>query len=159
MIVGRREVISSAVLAGALVATPASAYRSPGAKDRKGYKAATEALFTAWWARDYEAYERTFHHSLVSKAFRGRALFKAHYEKPERRFLGQLLFNGASLVAQVIRPRPPDPPRGICGGHAASDLFLIQFYPGIEVPVIRKVQYLDTDLLAAEEWNRLSGSR
>jgi hypothetical protein len=153
--IGRREVIAATVLTGAVLASPAIACRSPRAKDRDGYRAAVDALFSAWWARDYDAFHRRFQHSEVPDPFDSRPLFDAHFAAREQRFRGPMLFNGASVIAQVVTPRSPDGEHGICGGHASADLFLVKFYPGLEEIVIDKVDHVDRGVLAQSEWNRM----
>jgi hypothetical protein len=76
----------------------------------------------------------------------------------EHRFRGELLFNGASVAAQVITPQEADPLHGICAGHAVSDLFLVRFFPGLDAPVVDEVKHIDTDLLAWSEWTKLPGA-
>jgi hypothetical protein len=60
---------------------------------------------------------------------------------------------------QVLTPKGPDPVYGICGGYAESDLFLVNFFPGLETPVIERLWYLDTGLIAPGEWEGLDTRR
>lgn len=151
----RRHIVLATFLGGIVLASPALACRAPAPKDRGGYTATMDQLFSAWWSRDRDAFNHAFHHPDVSEPFDGAALFNAHYEAHESRFRGDILFNGASATVQVITPKGPDPVHGICRGYATSDLFLVKFFPGLDVPVVAELRYLDTDLLAAGEWEEL----
>lgn len=150
--IDRRGALTAAAIASSLLSVPASACRAPAAKDKRGYTKVTEDLFTAWWERDYNRFLAPFNHPERDEPLPDRALFDAHFDKPAARFRGQLLFNGASLVAQVITPQEADEIHGICAGHALADLFLIKFYPGLDELVIQDVQFLYIDLLASKEW-------
>lgn len=152
----RRDIVLGAV-AGTLVSTPALACKAPSAKDRSGYTRVIDEFFTAWWARDYAAFEQPFLLA-AREPFDARTLFDAYYEKPEQRFRGELLFNGPSVIAQVVTPQEADYERGICGGYALADLFLITFFPGADVPVIESVAHVNFDLLASAEWGDLPGA-
>ena len=154
----RREIIAGALVTGALVSSPASACRAPAPKDRTGYTAAIDGLFAAWWARDYDRFLKPFQHPERDEPLPDRTLFEAHYAKPAPRFRGQLLFNGASAVVQVIAPRKNDHIHGICGGYAQSEIFLVKFYSGASAPVIDKIALIDHDLLAQGEWEHLPGA-
>jgi hypothetical protein len=151
-LIGRRGIISAGLLAGAMLPSSASATRAPKPKDHAGYSATIDRLFAAWWDRDYAAFEPAFIDAGVAEPFDGRALFDAHYAKRQARFRGELCFNGASVVAQVITPQGPDYERGILGGYALGDLFLVRFFPGLEKPVVETLSYIDTDVLAHVEW-------
>ena len=153
--IGRRGVIAATLLSGVILASPAAACRAPRAKDRRGYRAAIDSLFAAWWTRDYAAFQRLFEHVGVPEPFHARPLFEAHFATPERRLRGALLFNGPSVVTQIVTPRGPDPVHGFCGGSASADLFLVKFFPGVETPVMERVDHLDSDLLAASEWDEM----
>ena len=150
--INRRGALSAALIAGGLLATPASACRAPAAKDRKSYARVIDDLFTAWWKRNYDLFLKSFSHPERNEPLPDRTLFDAHYAQNTERFRGELLFNGASAVVQVITPQQADHTHGICGGYAQADLFLIRFYPGLDEAVIDTVQFLDTDLLASKEW-------
>jgi hypothetical protein len=156
--INRREAIAAAATLGAFLSTPAVACKSPAPKDRKGYTHAVDDLLTAWWARDFDRFLKPFRHPERDEALPDRTLFDAHYSEHAIRFRGGLLFNGASVVVQVITPQQPDFQEGVCGGYAKSDLMLVRFYPGAETHVVRSVQFLDTDLLAEAEWKRLPGA-
>ena len=155
----RRKVITGAVIAGAFLSSPATACRAPAPKDWKGYTKAIDSLFAAWWARDYERFLESFRHPERHEPLPDRALFDAHYSQSAHRFRGDLLFNGASVIAQVITPQGPDYERGICGGYAKADLFLVKFYPGVKAPIVESVQFLDMDLLASTEWKEPDGQQ
>ena len=62
------------------------------------------------------------------------------------------------MAVQVITPQEADPVRGICGGYAAADLFLVSFFPGLETPVVDTVRHIDSNLLAESEWRNLPGA-
>jgi hypothetical protein len=155
----RRRLMLATFLGGIALASPALACRAPAPKDRGGYTEAIDRLFSAWWSRDRSAFNRAFEYPSVTEPFDGAALFDAHYEVQELRFRGDMLFNGASATVQVVTPMEPNPLRGICGGYAASDLFFVSFFPGLDVPVVQELRYLDTDLLAAGEWEELGTRR
>jgi hypothetical protein len=140
--------------AGAFFSAPASACREPAAKDRAGYERVIGALFAAWWKRDLAAFRRPFEHPERGTRIDVRSLFDAHFDRPERRFRGEMLFNGETVVVQVVTPKEGDPVHGICGGYAAADLFLVRFFPGLQVPVVDAVRYLETNLLAGSEWTK-----
>jgi hypothetical protein len=154
----RREVISGAILAGALISSPASACRAPVPKDRKGYARAIDNVFVAWWARDFDAFLAPFRNPDREETLPNRTLFDAHFGRPELRFRGDILFNGASAVVQVITPQGNDYAHGFCGGYARSEIFLVKFYPGASGPVIEKIIAIDQDLLARGEWEQLPGA-
>ena len=154
----RRETIAATIVAAAFAASPASACRAPAPKNRTGYTRAIDNLFAAWWARDYEAFLKPFEHPDREDAVPDRTFFSARYLEPAPRFRGQLLFNGASAVVQVITPQNHDRVHGICGGYAQSEIFLVKFYPGLEVPVVQTITLIDDDLLADGEWEHLPGA-
>ena len=156
--IGRRAIIAATLAGGAAMASPAQACRAPAAKDRHRYARTVDKLFADWWRRDFAAFQAAFRHPEIPDPFDARAVFDAHYAQPEGRFRGEILFNGASLIAQIVTPQEPDRMRGICGGYAASELFLVKFFPGLETPVLMKLDYLDSDLLAATEWRKLPGA-
>lgn len=156
----RRELLALIAVGGAFAATPASACRAPRAKDRNGYRRVIEALFAAWWARDYRAFSAYFRHRGVAEPFAGRTVFGEHFDGNRPRHIGEILFNGPSAVVQVVTPQEADRERGICGGYAWADLILIKFYPGLQEPVVEEVRYLDGEVLAAGEWrSRVPPSR
>ncbi len=155
----RRRIVLATFLGSIALASPALACRAPVPKDRRGYTATMDRLFSAWWSRDRSAFDHVFQHPNVSEPFDGAALFNAHYEARELRFRGDILFNGASATVQVITPRGPDPIPGICGGYAVSDLFLVKLFPGLDVPIVEELRYLDTNILAEGEWEDLGTRR
>lgn len=155
----RRRLVLATFLGGIALASPALACRAPAPKDRAGYTETIDQLFSAWWSRHRSAFDRAFEHPDVTEPFDGAALFGAHYEVNASRFRGDMLFNGASATVQVVTPSASDPVRGICGGYAASDLFLVRFFPGLDVPIVQELRYLDTDLLAEGEWEELGTRR
>ena len=155
----RRGIVAGTIAAGALLASPALACKAPAAKDRDSYARSIDLLFAAWWARDFAAFRELFEHAGRQEPFDARPVFAAHFVKQERRFQGGLLFNGASVAAQVVTPQGPDSSRAICGGFAFADLFLVSFFPGLAVPAIREVKYVDGNLLAEAEWTSLPGAR
>ena len=61
------------------------------------------------------------------------------------------MFNGSSLVTQIVTPRDADPERGICGGYASADLFLLNFFSGLAIPVLERVDHVDRGVLAESE--------
>jgi hypothetical protein len=146
-------------LGQAILTVPANATRVPASKDRRAYTRAIDRLYSAWWARNFDSFERAFQHVDVDDPFNGRLLFDARYADSALRFRGPLLFNGASAVVQIVTPQGPDHEHGIGGGYAMADLFLVKFFPGIDVPVIEKLVFIDTDLLAAAEWKKLHEAR
>ena len=154
--INRRGALTAAVIAGGLFSTSASACRAPVPKDRRGYTRVIDDLFTAWWSRNYNLFLKSFSHPERNEPLPDRVLFDAHYAEQAERFRGELLFNGASAVVQVITPQQADHAHGICGGYAQADLFLIKFYPGLDEVVIETVQFLDMDLLASKEWRNRS---
>lgn len=155
----RREAITSTIVAGALLSSPAGACKSPASKDRSGYANAIDAFLAAWWARDFDGFLKPFRHPDREEPLPDRKLFDAHYVEKIPRFRGGLLFNGVSAIVQVVTPQQPDFKQGICGGYARSDLFLVKLYPGLkEVAVIESVQFLDTDLLAQADWQAIPGA-
>jgi hypothetical protein len=115
---------------------------------------AIDRLFTAWWARDFAAFQQPFRHRERVEPFDARSLFDAHFAHPERRIRGEMLFSGATVAVQIITPKDADLVRGICGGYAIADLFLVRFFPGLETPVVDEVRYLDTVALAESEWRK-----
>ena len=139
-------------IAGGLAAAPASACRSPAKKDRDGYRRVIEALLAAWWHRDYRTFSAFFNHPEVSPPAGARKLFDAHFDLQAPRQVGEILFNGASAIVQIVMPRGADAEHGICGGHAWADLILVKFYPGLEELVVEDIRYVDGDVLAPEEW-------
>src|SRR4051812_20931594 len=153
----RREMLAVFAVTGAFAAAPASACRSPRAKDRDGYARVIRSLFAAWWRRDYRAFGEHFRHRDVEKPFKGRPVFDKYFNQNWPRHIGEILFNGASAVVQVVTPREPDEEHAICGGHAWAELVLIKFYPGLEETVVAEVRYLDGDILAADEWRPNAG--
>ncbi len=156
---GRREILTAALLGGAAIASPASACKAPAAKDRDGYTRAIDRLFSAWWARDFATFQSAFEYPGVAQPFDGRPLFDAHYAVSRSdRFRGELLFTGPSVIVQVVSPQGPDPRHGICGGYAVADLFLVRFFPGLQTPVVEEVRHLGGDLLAAAEWTTLANA-
>jgi hypothetical protein len=155
----RRGIVAGTIAAGALLASPAFACKSPAPKDRGGYTRAIDLLFAAWWARDFAAFQALFEHAERQEPFDIRPLFAAHFVKQERRFRGGLLFNGASVAVQVVTPQGPDSSRAICGGYALADLFLVSFFPNLAAPVVREVKYVDSNVLAEAEWTSLPGAR
>jgi hypothetical protein len=155
----RREMLALIAVSGAFAAAPASACRAPRAKDRNGYIRVIRALVGAWWQRDYRAFSAYFRHRDVPDPFNGRPVFDAYFEQDRPRQIGEILFNGASAVVQIVSPRGADPDHGICGGYAWADLVLIKFYSGLEEPVVAELRYLDGDTLAAEEWRRGAPTR
>lgn len=80
----RRAVISAAIAAGAFLSSPAAACKAPRPKNRDGYTQAIDQAFTAWWARDFEAFQRPLQHWLPREPFDPRPLFDAHFVKSER---------------------------------------------------------------------------
>ena len=146
------------MVAGALLPSPAFACKAPAAKDRDGYTRVIDGLFEAWWARDFTAFQQAFQYPERREQFDARTLFDAHFAKPERRFRGELLFNGASVAAQVITPQEADPALGICGGYAIAALFLVRFFPGYGSLVVDEAKHVDSNLLAGEEWTDLPGA-
>ncbi len=136
-----------------MLATPALASRAVVAKDRESYSAAIDRLFAAWWGRDFTAFQAAFSDPEVSAPFDGRPLFDAHYAKRGKRFRGELIFNGATVIAQVVTPNLEGyPAAGIEGGFAVGELFQVQFFPGLEKPVMESLAYLGDDALARAEW-------
>ena len=156
--ISRREIMVGTIVAGALLPSPAFACRAPASKDRDGYTRLIDRLFDAWWARDFGAFQQAFQHPERREQFDTRTLFDAHFAKQERRFRGELLFNGASVAAQVVTPQEADPAHGIGGGYAVADLFLVSFFPGLGTPVVREGKHIDSNLLAGEEWAALPGA-
>ncbi len=156
--ISRRNLVVSTIAAGTLLTSPAIACKAPRAKDRQGYQRLIDRLFTAWWARDFAAFQQAFQYPTRKEGFDARPIFDAHFEKRERRFQGEILFNGASAIVQVVTPEGPDPEHAICGGHAIARLFLVTFFPGLDTPVVDEVKYIDADVLAAEEWTGLPGA-
>jgi hypothetical protein len=154
-VIGRRALITATLIGGAALATPAFACRAPIPKDRNGYTKSVDKLFAAWWARDYGAFQRPFQDPEVKDPFEGRAIFDAHFVERQGRFRGQLLFNGASVIVQILSPQGTDYVHGICGGYAQADLFLVSFFPGLTTPVMEKVEHVGFDLLAAGEWETM----
>ena len=150
--IGRRRVIATALLAGALPPSDASATKAPRPKHHRGYSAAIDQLFAGWWLRDFAAFQAAFIDRDVEHPFDGRALFDAHYADQGVRFLGGNFFNGTMVVAQVVAPQGPNFEVGIEGGHALGEIFVVRFFPGLEKPVMESVTYIDTDVLAREEW-------
>lgn len=150
----RRWIFRAGLLAAATAAaTPASASRAVVAKDRQRYIAVVDGLFGAWWERDFEAFRAAFAGSQARASFDGRPLFDAHYVQPAKRFRGELLFNGSTVVAQVVTPNWAGyPEAGIEGGFAVGELFQVRFFPGLEGGVIESVTYLGDDTLARAEW-------
>ena len=156
--INRRDVIRGTIVAGALISSPAIACRAPVPKDRKGYTKAIDSVFVAWWARDFDAFLAPFRDPDREEPLPDRVFFNTHFAKREWRFRGDILFNGASAVVQVITPQKNDYEHGICGGYARSELFLVKFYPGASGPVIEKITLIDHDLLARGEWEQLPGA-
>ena len=156
---GRRQILTAALLGGAAFASPASACREPAAKDRDDYTRAIDRLFAAWRNRDFAAFQHAFEYPGVPRPFDSRPLFDAHYavNAPDR-FRGDLLFTGPTVVVQVVTPQGPDRVHGICGGYASADLFLVRFWPGVNAPVMEKVEFVGADLLAAPEWTKLGNA-
>lgn len=153
--IDRRRIFTAGLLAAAATATATTALasRTVVAKDQAGYAAVIDRLFAAWWDRDFTAFQAVFADPDVSKPFDGRPLFEAHYAKRAKRFRGQLLFNGAMVVAQVVTPNLEGyPEAGIEGGFAMGELFQVRFFPGLEKPVIASLAYLGEDALARSEW-------
>jgi hypothetical protein len=146
------------IAAGTLLASPATACKAPRAKNREAYRNAIDRLFAAWWARDFAAFEQPFQHPARKDAFDTRSLFDAHFAERQRRFRGEILFYGASAIVQIVTPQEADPEHAICGGHAVADLFLLGFFPGLDVPVVEQARHVDADVLAAEEWEALPGA-
>lgn len=151
----RRRLVLATFLGSIALAPPALACRAPVPKNRGGYTETMDRVFSAWWSRDRSAFDRAFEHPDATEPFDGAALFDAHFEVQELRFRGDILFNGSSATVQVVTPAGPDPVHGICGGHAVSDLFLFRFFPGLDVPIVQELRYLDADVLAAGEWEEL----
>ena len=154
----RREAIAGTIMAGAFISSPAAACKAPAPKDRNSYTKAIDAFLAAWWTRDFDRFHKPFRHPDRHEPLPDRALFDAHYAERTVRFRGEMLFNGASAVVQVVTPQQPDFKQGICGGYARSDLFLVKFYPGLNTPVMETVQFLEMDLLAQSEWRQLPGA-
>jgi hypothetical protein len=157
-VISRRDVVVGTIVAGALLPSPAFACKAPAPKDRDGYTRLIDRLFDAWWARDFTAFQQAVQGAEGKPSIDARTLFDAHFVKPEHRFRGELLFNGASLVAQVITPQEADPAHGICGGYAVADLFLVSFFPGADTPMVREAKHIDFNLLAHSEWAGLPGA-
>ena len=143
------------VAAGAFLGSPAFACRGPAAKDRAAYARAIERLFMAWWARDVAAFEQLFHDPDRNGQIDVRRLFDAHFAKAEQRFQGEMLFNGNAVVVQILTPKEADPVRGICGGYAIGDLFLVRLFPGLAGSVVDEVRHIETNILAEEEWKAM----
>jgi hypothetical protein len=155
----RREMLALFAVGGALAAAPASACRAPRAKDRNGYDRVIRALFAAWLGRDYKAFSAHFRHRDVAQPFDGRPVFGAHFRQKQPRQIGEILFSGSSAVVQIVTPRGPDAEHGICGGYAWADLVLVNFYPGLEEPVVAEIRHLGGDTLAAGEWRQATRGR
>jgi hypothetical protein len=149
----RRELIAGTLVAGAVLASPASACRAPAAKDRAGYTRVIDGVFSAWWGRDFTRFQQAFQHPERTGRLNLHRLFEAHFQRPERRFRGDMLFNGEAVMVQVVTPKEADAYHGICGGYASADLFLVRFFPGLDTPVVDQMHYIDTALLADSEWN------
>ena len=141
-VISRRDIVLGTMVAGVLLPSPAFACRAPVAKDRDGYTRVIDRLFEAWWARDFTAFQQAFQHAERREQFDARTLFDAHFAKAERRFRGELLFNGASVAAQVITPQEADPARGNCGGFSVADLLLVRFFPGLDTPVVNEAKHM-----------------
>ena len=156
--ISRRSIVAGALTACTLLTSPAVACKAPRAKDRDGYRLVINHLFEAWWARDFAMFQQPFLHPKRKENPDVRPLFDSHFAKQERRFQGEILFNGASAIVQVIAPQGPDPEHAICGGHAIASLFLVTFFPGLDTPVIDEVKYIDADVLAEQEWTELPGA-
>jgi hypothetical protein len=127
-------------------------------KDRKGYTQTIDRLLAAWWERDFDAFLAPFRDPDREEPLPSRAFFDAHFSRPELRFRGEILFNGASAVVQVITPEKNDYEHGICGGYARSEIFLFKFYPGASGPVVEEITPIGVDLLAHGEWEQLPGA-
>lgn len=148
----RRDFLSVGIIAGAAFAAPASACREPKAKDQAGYRKVVEGLFAAWFARDYPAFRKFFTHAEVDEAFASSDIFHEYYEDDSPNYFGEIMFNGASALVQVVSPQSGDAVRGICGGYARGDVMLVRFFPGISAPVVRELQHVAGDILAKSEW-------
>jgi hypothetical protein len=146
-VISRRDIVVGTIVAGALLPSPAFACKAPAAKDRDGYTRVIDRLFEAWWARDFIAFQQAFQYPERKEQFDARTLFDAHFAKQERRFRGELLFNGASVATQVITPQEADPAFGVCGGFAVTNLFLVRFLPGRDTPVVNEAKHVDANLL------------
>ncbi len=152
--ISRRGIVVGSLVAGAFLSSPAFACRAPAPKDREGYTFSIDHLFRAWWARDFTAFQQPFQRP--GREEPGvRNLFDAHFAERAHHFRGELLFNGASAVVQVITPQEEDAVRGICGGYVVADLFLVSFFPGLDKPVVDEVKHIGADFLAEDEWEGL----
>jgi hypothetical protein len=134
-------------------ASPAFACRAAAPKDRNAYRGAIDRMLAAWWRRDFAAFRRCFQ-SGGEGDFDPAAIFAAHFTQANRRrSRGDILFNGATAVAQVLTPTPADPAMGICGGMALGQLFAIDFYPGLRTPAVQSLAFVGHSVLAAGEWS------
>jgi len=152
--IGRRQIIGAAMTLPALaLASPAIACRAAAPKDRRAYTATIDRLFDAWWRRDFEGFRRFFEHGDAEHGFDASAIFAEHFVRPAGpRSRREILFNGSTAIVQIVVPMPADPVRGLCGGMARGDLFAVEFFPGLDTPVVGRLTHLGNSTLAEGEW-------
>lgn len=151
--IGRRGLLTASLVSGLAAASPAAACKSPRVKDREAYAKAIDSLLFAWWSRNFAAFQKPFEFAQLDKPFDAKPLFDAHYAETGVRFRGELLFAGATVVAQVVTVKPYM--NAVCADWAMSDLFLVKFFPGFDATVMEEVVHVDSDVLAEAEWRAL----